>query len=131
MSYRGPKVSAWEKTLGDVFDRVDAVMEARHGELYPRHPSRPPHGSPAAPPYDGLFNIGASYSRGIGSQHGPGYVMEVRVGTTRPVSADMLKKLEDEAAELVRTELQNAYPGRSLEVERDGKRYKIFGDLGL
>lgn len=131
MSYRGPEVLAWERRLKEVFDRVDAVLEERHGARFPLHPNRPPHGSPAAPQYDGLFNVGAVYSHGFGSALGPGYVVEVRLATTGRVPSETRAELEDEVAELLREELPRAFSGRDLRVTRDGPAYKIHGDLSL
>lgn len=131
MSYRSPELLAWEKKLNELFNRVDTVLEERHGQRFPRRANRPPHGSPAAPAYDGLFNIGASYTRGIGSQQGPGYILELRIATTRFVPSDVFRALEDEAAELVQNELPTVFPGRALQITRDGTPYKIYGDLSL
>lgn len=131
MSYRGPEVLEWERRLREVFARVDAELEARHGGRFPRHAQRPPHGSPAAPQYDGLFNVGAVYSPGYGSRLGPGYVVEVRLATWSRVPTAVQQEIEDEAAELLRTELPKSFPERRLEVTRDGPAYKIHGDLRL
>jgi hypothetical protein len=37
----------------------------------------------------------------------------------------------EEAAVLIRKKLPLYFPGRSLEVARDGKRFKIIGDFSL
>jgi len=131
MSYRGPEILAWEKKLADVFIRVDTVLEERHGTRFPLRPNRPPHGSPAAPQYDGLFNVGAAYSHGIGSQLGPGYVVELRLATPKRVPDEIHQQLLDEVADLLRKELPVEFPGRTLHVSRDGSVYKIHGELSL
>ena len=43
----------------------------------------------------------------------------------------VLEKIEEEAAELLRKELEQRFPGRELHVERDGRIFKIHGDLSL
>ena len=131
MSTRHPKAEEWEERLKAVFDRIDDHLEDRYGHLYPLHPARPSHGRTSNREEDGLFNVGAAFSAGFGSQHGPGYVIEVRMSTLSRISAELREKIENEVAERLREDLPKAFPGRELRVERDGPVYKIFGDLSL
>jgi len=128
---RHPKALAWEAKLKTLFDAIDERMEARHGRRFRRHPARPPHGGTASREQDGLFNVGASFTAGYGSRHGAGYLVEVQVRSLDPVPPEDQRAFEDEVAALLRKRLPHVFPGRTLTVERDGKRYKIFGDLKL
>ncbi len=128
---RHPLTEAWEDRLRRVFDRIDDYLEDRYGGKYPLHPARPPRGTTASKEQDGLFNVGASFTAGYGSQHGPGYVVEVRMVTLSRVPYFLRQKIEEEVAELLRRELPKEFPGRELRVECDGPVYKIYGDLRL
>jgi hypothetical protein len=128
---RHHKVEEWESKLKRVFDRVDDYLEVKYGFKYPLHPARPVRGVTSSKAHDGLFNIGASFSSGYGSQRGPGYVMEVRIVTLSRVPQHIRDQIEEEAVERLREELPKEFPDRELRVERDGPVYKIYGDLRL
>jgi hypothetical protein len=125
------KVEEWESRLKRVFDLVDDHLEEKYGRKYPLHPARPARGVTANKSHDGLFNVGASFSAGYGSERGPGYVVEVRMVTLTRVPRYVRDRIEEEAAELLREELPKEFPDRELRVERDGPVYKIHGDLRL
>ncbi len=131
MSFRDPRVSAWEKKLGEVFDDIDHIMEDRYGTAYPLHPSRPEHGATANPSADGLFDLGAAFSAGFGSDHGRGYVVSIRLSTLSRIPADVMEQIEQEVVELLEEKLPVAFPNRDLQVERDGHSFKIIGDLSF
>ncbi len=126
-----PKTIAWERRLSKILKQVDMELEDRYGDDYPLHPSRQPEGNAANPQYDGLFSVTASFSAGFGSENGPGYIIEVRMVTLSDVPDDIVDKIEDEAASLIRKALPLAFKGRDLHVDRDGAIYKIYGDLSL
>ena len=128
---RHPHLERWETRLKKVFSRIDDHLEEKYGHLYPLHPARPARGKTASKAQDGLFNIGASYSAGFGSSFGPGYVVEVRLVTLSRGPDEIRRQIEVEVVELLRRELPRAFPGRELEVARDGNIYKIYGDLRL
>lgn len=128
---RHPKALAWEAALKAVFDRIDHRLEETYGSAYPLRSGRPPRRSTANPEHDGLFNVGAAFTAGFGSRHGRGYVVEVRMCTSAAVPADVREQIEREVVGMIREELPGAFPGRRLEVTRDGPVYKIHGDLGL
>lgn len=128
---RHHKVIEWEKRLQAAFDRVDERLEAKYGARFPRHPARPVHGATARREHDGLFNVGAAFSAGIGSRHGANYVVEVRIMTLSRIPADVRHQIEDEAVGMLREELPDFFPGRDLRVEREGHIYRIVGDLSL
>lgn len=127
---RHPKAVAWEQKLKAVFDRIDHELEEKYSD-YPLHPSRPPHGTTSSPAYDGLFNLGASFSAGYGSEHGAGYVVEVRMVTLSHVPEDVREQIEEEVVTRLEEQLPRVFPNRKLQVLRDGPRYKIVGDLSL
>ncbi len=125
------KIEEWESKLKRVFDRVDDYLEEKYGRKYPLHPARPARGTTSSKAQDGLFNLGASFSAGYGSMRGPGYVVEVRMVTLTRVPHYIRSQIEDEVMELLREELPEAFPDRELKIERDGRVYKIYGDLHL
>lgn len=131
MSFRGARALAFEEGLKRVFDRIDHELEARHGKRYSLHPSRPAHGETGNPQMDGLFNVGAAFSAGFGSAHGPGYVVDVRMVTLQHVPPAVQEQMEQEVVEMLRTWLPEEFPGRVLHVDRDGHLFKIHGDLSL
>jgi hypothetical protein len=132
MSTSHTRLERWEHKLKAIFDEIDAELEAEgRGKKYRRHPARPPAGTTSNREDDGLFDLGAAFSVGIGSRHGPGYVLQARIATLDPVSPDAQKKLEDEVARRLRQKLPKAFPGVRLHVNRDGHVYKIHGDLSL
>ena len=128
---RDPRVMAFERKLKAVFDQIDREFERDHAGLYERHPARLRQGATGNPEFDGLFNIGAAFTAGFGSSHGPGYVVEVRLVTLDPVSEAAQDKLETRPLDRLRTLLPEAFPGRRLQVDRDGHVLKIHGDLHL
>ncbi len=131
MSFRDARARAFEAGLKRVFDRIDHELEARHGGRYRLHPSRPAHGETGNPQMDGLFNVGAAFSAGFGSEHGPGYVVDVRMITLESISPQVQEELEQEAVAMLREWLPEEFPGRTLHVDRDGHVFKIHGDLSL
>ena len=126
------RVERWELKLKHIFDEIDAEFEAEGlHQKYTRHPARPPAGTTGNPEDDGMFDLGAAFSVGIGSRHGRGYVLQARIATLDYVSPAAQKKLEDEVARRLRKKLPVAFPGVKLHVNRDGRIYKIHGDLSL
>ena len=125
------RLEEWERKLRQVFDRIDDYLEDKYGSMYPLHPARARRGRTSSKSHDGLFNVGAAYSAGFGSEHGEGYVLEVRFSTLRRVPKDIRAKIEAEVVELLEKELPEKFPGKKLTVKRDGRLYKIIGDLSL
>jgi hypothetical protein len=136
MSTSASKTERWELRLKRVFDEIDAEFEAeiaagKHGKVPRRHPARPPKGATSNPEDDGLFDIGAAFSVGLGSTYGPGYVVQARIATLERIPRAMQKKFEKEVARRLREKLPEAFPGVELHVDLDGHVYKIHGDLSL
>ncbi len=131
MSLRHPKTVAWERKLSEVFDKIDTELESAYGDRYPLHPTRARHGKTANPEHDGLFNLGAVFSAGYGSQQGAGYMVRLRVATLSKVPKSTLEEMENLIVERLRDALPKAFPGRDLKITRDGPVFKIHGDISL
>ncbi len=131
MSADQTRLERWEGRLKKVFDEINDELEIEHGHRLRRHPNRPPHGATANREDDGLFDLGAAFTVGIGSQHGPGYVVQARLATLTAIPPAIQRKLEDTVAQRLREKLSTAFPDQVLHVDRDGPVYKIHGDLSL
>jgi len=126
-----PETLKWEKKLKILFDEIDDYLESKYGGVYPLHPARAKKGTTSNKEHDGLFNVGASFSTGLGSNYGPGYVIEIRFVTLSHVSEELREEIQEEVIKLARKKLPEHFPGKSLKVMRDGNVYKIYGDLSL
>lgn len=127
---RHPAVEAWEARLRAAFGRVDAAMEAKYGARLSRDPRRPPAGG-ARHEDDGVFNFGASFTAGLGSRFGRGYVVELSIRSIRPPPESLRRAIEVTAIRQLRHELRREFPKTHLRVVHDGPVWKIVGDLGL
>ncbi len=128
---RHPHLLEFERRLRKLFDEIDEYLENTYGSHYQLHPARPTRGSTARTTSDGLFNVGATFTPGYGSQIGRGYVVQVDMVTLQRVPVDVRDKIEREVAKLVEQRLSRYFPGRDLQVDRDRNVYKIHGDLRL
>jgi hypothetical protein len=131
MSESKTKLERWEDQLKRIFDEIDAELETEYGDRKPRHPNRPPDGTTSNREDDGLFDLGAAFTVGFGSQHGPGYVVQARIATLDHVSPETVEKFKAEVVRRLKEKLPAAFPGVTLHVDRDGQVYKIHGDLSL
>jgi hypothetical protein len=129
--YIHPKLAAFSKSLEKLFHEVDEALEDHWENSFSRHPNRPAQGGTANPEMDGLFEIAPDFTVGIGSERGRGYIVSLRVATLDHVTPEQFEFLMEEAAVLIRKKLPRYFPGRQLEVVRDGKRFKIIGDFSL
>jgi hypothetical protein len=129
--YTHPKLAAFNGTLEALFHEVDEELEEFWGESFSRHPNRPGRGETYNPEMDGLFDIAPDFTVGIGSEKGRGYIVSLKVATLEQVGDEQFEYLMTEAALLIRQKLPRYFPGRKLEVVRDGKRFKIIGDFSL
>jgi len=126
------KREKWERGLRKVFEAVDAALEEKYGDRFPRRPRRPPHGATVNRKYDGLFEVDGKFSLGLGSPHGPGYVVDIHVATFASVPREFRRQLEEEVFQLLQTELDREFPDRDLRVVREeGGAMRIVGDLSL
>lgn len=128
---RHPKALTWEAKLKAIFDRIDADLEARYGGHFHLRANRPAVGETANPEHDGLFNVGAAFTAGFGSKHGRGYIVEMHMATISRVPDAVREAILDEVAQRLRDALPEAFPGKKLQVSREGAAYKIHGDLSL
>lgn len=128
---KNPLLEKWEEKLQDIFDKIDIVLEEKYGELFPLRPNRPAHQEGVTPDADGLFDLGVSFTVGLGSKLGPGYVFRVKLATLQRVPDELQEKIEDEVVDLLQAELPTSFPGKELKVARDGRVYKIYGNLDL
>ncbi len=128
---RNPLVEKWEDKLQKIFNRIDHILEDKYGHLFPLRPNRPERGEGVTPDADGLFDLGVSFTVGLGSQFGPGYVFRVKLATLRMVPEELVEQIEEEVVGLLSEELPAQFPGKDLRVARDGHVYKIFGNLDL
>ena len=126
------KLERWEARLKKVFDEIDTEFEQEgFCRKFKRHPNRPPAFATSNREDDGLFDLGAAFTVGLGSQHGPGYVVQARLATLENVPPEIQKKFEDEVVRRLKKKLPKAFPGVKLFIDRDGSVYKIHGDLSL
>jgi hypothetical protein len=129
--YEHPKLTAFTNTLDALFREVDNFLEDEWGGVFSLHPNRPARGFTGNPEMDGLFEIGADFTPGIGSEQGRGYIVSFRAATLEKIPPEQFEFLMEEAAALVRAKLPQYFPGRDLRVARDGRRFKIVGDFSL
>lgn len=128
---RHPKLIDFDRRMKRLFDEVDDYLEDRYGGNYPLHPARAARGTTANKEADGLFNIGASFSAGYGSTFGRGYVVDVEMVTLANVPENREEEITKVAIDQIRKLLPKYFPERHLEVDRDGRVFKIHGDLSL
>ncbi len=121
----------WEKRLKNVFDEIDNELEATYKGSWQRHPARPAHHTTSNPEADGLFNVGAAFSSGIGSKHGPGYTVEIRLSTLSTISSTLRETIKTHVFQALEEKLPTAFPGKKLYVSEDRGMIRIHGDLSL
>ena len=114
-----------------LFDEVDHHIEDLYYGKYSLHPVRPKRGETANPEADGLFNVGASFTPGFGSELGRGYIIDVKISTLEKVDDKIRREIHSVVAKKVEELLPIHFPERKLVVRRDVKNYKILGDFCL
>ncbi|GHV25053.1 hypothetical protein FACS189498_2950 [Spirochaetia bacterium] len=129
--YVHPKLVAFNEALEALFHEVDDILEDLWEGAFPLHPNRPGRGATANPEMDGLFNIGPDFTVGLGSEKGRGYVVTLKVATLDKVPLEQFEFLMDQSVQLIRDRLPKYFPGRDLQVVRDGRSFKIIGDFSL
>jgi hypothetical protein len=128
---RHPKIIEWEKKLKEVFDEIDDYLEDTYGDRYTLHPARAERDTTSNKASDGLFNVGASFTPGYGSEHGRGYAVEIDMVTLEHVPQRVERQIEQDVINKLRLKLPNYFPGKNLEVNKDGRAIKIYGELAL
>ena len=125
------ELEIWEEKLRRIFKEANDVLEEKYGGLFPLNPVRAKNGTTSDPESDGLFDVGATYSTGLGSKYGEGYVVEVRWATLRSVPEEMQKEAEAIVEDILNKRLPDEFPGKNLKVLHDGDLMKIVGDLSI
>lgn len=128
---RHPHLIEMEKRLKSLFDEVDDRLEDLYGREYTLHPARPGRGTTSNREQDGLFNVGADFTPGFGSRLGRGYVIDVEMKTLENVPDAKREEILAETVNMVRKRLPHYFPNRVLRIDRDGRTFKIYGDLSL
>ena len=128
---RNPDVESFETQLKNLFDVIDGEMEDRWGSRYYLHPDRPERGATTNKELDGLFNIGAAFTAGYGSEHGRGYAVEIRMVTLNTIEKSVLEEIREYCSRRIIELLPKYFPDRELELVRDESTFKIVGDLSL
>jgi len=126
-----PKTVEFDERLKKLFDEVDDYIEDRYGERYVLHPVRPVRGETSNPEADGLFNVGANFTPGYGSELGRGYIIDISMSTLEKVDEGVRREIYEAAAEKVKELLPLHFPERELTVRRDKNHFKIQGDFSL
>jgi hypothetical protein len=126
-----PKMEEFDNRMKKLFDEVDNFIEDKYGGSYSLHPVRPARGETSNPEADGLFNIGARFTPGYGSELGRGYLIDVSMSTPDKVDEDVRREIYEAAANKVRELLLLHFPERKLTVRRDKNHFKIQGDFSL
>ena len=126
-----PKMIEFDDRLKQLFDDVDDFIEDRYGDRYTLHPMRPVRGETSNPEADGLFNIGANFTPGFGSELGRGYLIDVSMSTLEKVDDDVRMEIYQATADKVQELLPVYFPERELTVRREGNHFKILGDFSL
>ena len=121
----------FDERLKKLFDEVDHYIEDHYGDRYSLHPARPARGETSNPEADGLFNIGANFSPGFGSELGRGYLINVSLSTLEKVDDNVRREIYEAAADKVRELLPLYFPDRKLTVQQDKNHFKIQGDFRL
>jgi len=126
-----PKTIEFDARMKAMFDRIDGIMEERHGGRWRLRRNRPGRGETANPEADGLFNLGVFFDPGFGTKLGRGYLVEVDLASGEEIPSGDREAIEREVLELLRRFLPEHFPERRFEVGREGRMYKIRGDLSL
>ena len=126
-----PKTVEFDERMKKLFDEVDEYLEDNYGDIYPLHPVRLSRGETANPEMDGLFNIGANFTPGFGSEFGRGYIIDVSMSTLEKIDENIRNEICEAAAAKVKALLPVYFPERQLTVRREKNYYKITGDFSL
>jgi hypothetical protein len=80
---------------------------------------------------DGLFEIIPDFTLGIGSERGRGYRVSFRAATLEKIPTEQAEFLLEQTAAFIMRKLPEYFPGRRLDLVRDGKGFKLTGDFSL
>jgi len=125
------ELEIWEENLRNIFQELDHVLEDKYGSQFPVNPVRARRGATNNPEDSGLFDVGAAFSAGFGSQYGEGYVVEIIWATLKAVPDAIRKEAESIVEVHLNKRLPEVFPDKNLKVVRDGTLMKIIGNLSL
>ena len=128
---RHPKFIKWEKNLKRIIDNLDDILEDKYGDRFQLHPARSPRGKTSSKAQDGLFDIVANYSLGIGSKHGKGYIVDIHMSTLKHIPFEIRQEIDEIILITLREKLPECFPGKNLNVAKEANVIKIYGDLNL
>lgn len=126
-----PSLIQWEKLLKKLIDDLDDYLEDRYGNMYHLHPARSKRGTTTNKAHDGLFDVVASFTLGLGTKHGKGYIVDVHISTLEKVPDEIEKQIHNAAVKHLRKKISEFFPEKDLKVSRNKKIIKIHGDLSL
>jgi hypothetical protein len=110
---------------------LDDFLEDNYGNAYKLHPVRQKRGKTSNKAQDGLFNIVANFSLGVGTEFGRGYVVDIHLSTLDNIPEDKIKEIKAKALQRLHEKLPTFFPGKNLHVDQDKNLIKIFGDLSF
>ena len=127
----GGKIAKIEKRIYELLNEVDHALEDKYENKYRLHPARPERGHTSNPTRDGLINITAKFTTGIGSEHGKGYNVDIKLKTLENVDDEVKNEVDEIALKMIKEKLPEFFPERKLSIDRDGNVIKIHGDFFL
>jgi hypothetical protein len=131
MSYENPKMTEFSARLDALFHELDHFLEEEWGDVFALHPNRPRRGETCSPEMDGLFRATPDFTAGFGSQKGRGYIINLKASTLEQIPPEKREYLMMISAGFIARKLPQYFPGRDLQVVRDGPAFKIVGDFSL
>jgi len=126
-----PKLQKWESRLKSLLNSLDDELENHFGKTLQLHPARSARGTTSSKDQDGLFDITAAFSLGLGSKTGKGYVIDIHLATLENIPGQLKKEIEDYALKALRKQLPAVFPGENLKIQKEANIIKLFGDLSL
>ena len=63
---------------------------------------------------NGLFDISANYTLGIGSEYGKGYIVDIQLVTLEKVETEVRDRIEQDVLTVLNKELPVIFPGQKL-----------------
>ena len=117
-----PNITELDHRLKTMFDEVDDFLESKYGNRYILHPNRPATGETSNKEADGLFNIGADFTSGFGSNLGRGYVIRIRMSTLQHVPKVVKQSIEADVLQLTQKKITGIFPQQGFVL---GKRWRM------
>ncbi len=131
LCHMGSRLEKWERKLYQLLGEIDDYLEEKYAGRYRLHPARPARGTTSSKSHDGLFNINANFSLGLGSRSGRGYSIDVELVTLEDIDPAVEAEINHIVVQQIRKKLPAYFPERELQVTQDGNLIKIYGDLSL